>query len=1215
MLGKLTAFEIRYHTRHVGFWITIAIMMLLGFLVMSTDVFTISANTGERIKANGAATIALQTSVFSLFSIFFGAVFVVSGVMRDSVYKALEMVHATPVSTRDMTLSRMAGVYVAIFLCISAGAVGLFAGQFAPWIDKETLGPVNVLYFLQPTLVFTAVNALLISALFTTVAAFTRNRALVYVSAVALFILYTASGLFVGEDAPDWLTALIDPFGSNALALTIQYWPADEQNTRMIPLWGLVGLNRLVWGGLALALYAVVFGAFKRGLSAIKTRHIMGDDDSAKGRVVLATATPEHGTAAALKALWRRFSFEYLTTVKSVPFIILSLLALVLFAVTLYAQMKVVPNPVLPISINMATLVVGSLLIPLLIIIVFFSGEMTWRDKTAGMTEILDASPVPNWPLLTGKWLALLAVVYTLLALGMVFAMIAQMLLGDIPVHVSTYLTFTFVSFAPRLVLYTVLVLFIQNFMPNRVIGMLAAGALVVFFFFFAAALPFSHPLMQFGNVSTGRYSEISGFANLINFTWFGLYWGSLGALFVILSIWLWRRGLQASLLQRLKTLGKRLQPASLAVALVFVAGFIGTGAYIFKAYNIDNDFRTRKQNELRRVQWEKLLGAHLKDPLPKIRSVKADVRFDPEARTATVKGEYRIENTTGKPLKRLYVTLPRRKKADNRSLTLQGAAPVTQGKDIKALADFATRVYRFDPPLAPGAQTVMRFETFVRAPSLGDNEPILRNGTFINNTVVMPQLGVVDRRLRNPDKRRKYKLPEYEKRPDRTDMKARQSNFFGASADYVDFAATVCTEKEQVPIAPGKLLRQYEKDGKTCRDYKSVRPIANFFSFLSARYTVRKDVWKNPHGADVPLAIYYHKSHGYNVETMIKAMKEALDTYTSIFGPYPYAQIRILEFPNAGFAQSFAGTIPFSENIGFVMDPGDPKDNKKLDLATYVVMHEIGHQWFGHQIMPANTKGFNVLSEGLTENAAMTAYERALGWQKARRVLEKRAIRPYLTQRAVDRKAEPPLARAEGQQYLDYNKASWVFWGLKQYIGKDRMQGAIRAFLRAYGYKGPPYPTTAQLVQHLRAAAGPKWQGLITDYWDRIVFWDLKFGDRIAVKPGKDGGYSVSLTVIVDKKIADEETGKETSVSKIKGETLNEWIEIGFYDHDPKKTLGDDWLKLERVHITKPETALTFTLDKRPSFVVLDPRRLLIERNVKDNEKALPKDRLASKN
>ena len=205
-------------------------------------------------------------------------------------------------------------------------------------------------------------------------------------------------------------------------------------------------------------------------------------------------------------------------------------------------------------------------------------------------------------------------------------------------------------------------------------------------------------------------------------------------------------------------------------------------------------------------------------------------------------------------------------------------------------------------------------------------------------------------------------------------------------------------------------------------------------------------------------------------------------------------------------------------------------------------------------------------------------------------------------------------MALAEGQQYLVYNKASWIFWGLKQYMGKDKMQGAIRGFLQEFGSKGPPYPTTKELVEALRAAAGPKWQQLITDYWDRITFWDLGYDGDVTVEPNEAGGYTVNLTVMVDKKIASEKDGKETSVTKMDGENLDEWVEIGFYKEDPKKTLGDDWIKLERVHITQPKTKLSFDLDERPAYVLLDPRRLLIERNVKDNVKTLPKEKLASK-
>ncbi len=1210
MLSKLIGFEIKYHTRQVGFWVTIAIMFLLGVLVMSTDIISISSSAGEKVKANGAITLALQVSVLSLASIFFGAIFVVSGVMRDQVHKALEMVHSTPVSTRDMTLSRMIGVYVATFLCIFGAVIGLFAGQFAPWIDKEILGPVNPLYFFQPLLVYVAINVLLVSGLFTLVAAITRDRALVYVSAVALFILYTGSGFFVGQDASDLATALVDPFGANALAVTTEFWPAAEQNTHMSPLTGYVGLNRLLWGGIGLALYLTTFSLFRRGLVSGKSKRREIESDNHTGRIILQGSATRQ---APLTAFWTRLKYEYLTTVRSIPFIILTLLAVALFGLTVYVQMKFLPNPALPTSLLMAQTVIGSLAIPLLIIMVFFSGEIIWRDKTAGVTEILDASPVSNWPLMASKWLALILVALTIMAVGVAFGMITQMVIGDIPVHPGTYLEFTFISFAPRIVLFCLLVLFIQNFMPNRVVGMLTSGAFLIFFFFFVGALPFTHPLMQYGNVSTGRLSELNGFADLTNFKWFGLYWGSLGALFVVLSIWLWRRGLQSSLFSRFKSLGKRLNAASVAMASVLLVAFVGSGAYIYKAYNIDNHYRTPKQNEKRQVKWEKLLGDELKTVQPKVRSVEADVTFNPSEKTALIKGRYEIENTTGKPLQEVYISMPAQKKIDNRNLVLEGAKVVTDGDNITDINSYGIRIYRFDPPLPPGAKTQMRFETFIRAPSLGDGQPILHNGTFVNNFAVMPQIGVQDNRLANPDKRRKYDLPKREKRAERADMQARQRHFISASSDYVDFKAKVCTDKGQIPIAPGKLVREYEENGKTCRDYQAINPILNFFSFLSADFTVKRDVWANPDGKDVKLAIYYHKSHDYNVDLMIKAMKSSLETYTKTFGPYQYSQIRIMEFPYGGFAQSFAGTIPFSERIGFVMDPGDPKDNENLDLATYVVMHEIGHQWFAHQIVPANTKGFNVLSEGLTENAAMTAYENALGWQKARRVLETRAIQAYLTARAGDRDTEPPLALAEQQQYLDYNKASWVFWGLKQYMGKDKMQGAIRGFLQEFGSKGPPYPTTKELVDALRAAAGPKWQGLITDYWDRITFWDLKYDGDIKIKPNNKGGYTVTLTAIVDKRIASEEDGKETSVTEMDGESLDEWVEIGFYKDDPKKTLGDDWIKLERVHITKAKTPLTFELDERPAYVLLDPRRLLIERNVKDNVKSVPKDKLAS--
>jgi len=91
----------------------------------------------------------------------------------------------------------------------------------------------------------------------------------------------------------------------------------------------------------------------------------------------------------------------------------------------------------------------------------------------------------------------------------------------------------------------------------------------------------------------------------------------------------------------------------------------------------------------------------------------------------------------------------------------------------------------------------------------------------------------------------------------------------------------------------------------------------------------------------------------------MMEAMQSAMTTFTDTFGPYQYAQARIMEVPYVQFAQAFAGTIPFGESMGFIMEVEEGED--KIDFMTYVTVHELGHQWFGHQIVPANVKGYRL--------------------------------------------------------------------------------------------------------------------------------------------------------------------------------------------------------------------------------------------------------------
>ena len=167
-------------------------------------------------------------------------------------------------------------------------------------------------------------------------------------------------------------------------------------------------------------------------------------------------------------------------------------------------------------------------------------------------------------------------------------------------------------------------------------------------------------------------------------------------------------------------------------------------------------------------------------------------------------------------------------------------------------------------------------------------------NGTFVNNADALLIFGNLEQGfMSDPDRRRKFDLGERVEWPKRDDMAARRYNLltgFSGFADHVDFDARVCTVESQIPVAPGKLHGETIMDGRRCRNYQSINPIHNFFSFLTAEYEVRKEIWNNPNGDDVELEIYFHPSHNFNIDIMFDAMRASMETYTETFSPYQYA-------------------------------------------------------------------------------------------------------------------------------------------------------------------------------------------------------------------------------------------------------------------------------------------------------------------------------------
>jgi len=349
----------------------------------------------------------------------------------------------------------------------------------------------------------------------------------------------------------------------------------------------------------------------------------------------------------------------------------------------------------------------------------------------------------------------------------------------------------------------------------------------------------------------------------------------------------------------------------------------------------------------------------------------------------------------------------------------------------------------------------------------------------------------------------------------------------------------------------------------------------------------VARDKWH-----DVNLEVYYDPQHPYNVERMFKAMKLSLDYYDKHFGPYQFRQLRILEFPDyASFAQSFANTVPFSEAIGFIADLRKPSD---IDYVTYVTAHEIGHQWWAHQAIGAHVQGVTMLDESLAQYSALMVMKHLYGPTRMRKFL-KYELDNYLSGRAGERVEEEPLALVENQAYIHYRKGSVIFYALQDYLGEDKVNAALRKWLGAVKFQQPPYTDTRDLIAELRNQAGPQYQGLITDFLDRITLFD----DRMVKATSKklpDGRYQVTMHVHAAKFHADGK-GKETRAK------VDIPIEIGVFAKAASGQEEDEKpLYLAKMPVADGDSTISVTVGAQPYEAGIDPFNELVDRVSDDN-------------
>lgn len=1189
MFGEIFKFEFRFQLRQPIVWISGAIFVLLTFLAITTDNVTIGGSIGA-INRNAPFVIVQILSIMSLIAVFITTAFVANVVNRDFELGTHELFFSTPLKKTSYLGGRFFGALAIAFCIFVPVAASIWVGSLMPWLEPERIGPFLLEPYVFSLAVMVLPNLFVMSAIFFSLAALTRSAMYTYVGVVAFFVLYGVSQSLLGDLDNLTFASLADPFGLAAFFVATRYWTVFEKNTLTPEVMGPILVNRLVWISVGIVILLVTINRFRLSVAARQSRK-KGVSQGTSDELVthLGTGLPDlasprvFGFRSELRQFFLQAKIEVVSTLKSPPFLILILIGILNIIGNSTALDQIFDVSIWPVTNAMIRVISGSFFLYTFIIIVFFGGELVWKERQLKLNEVYDALPVPNWVIWASKMTALAAVVLVLQVAAMATTIGIQLAYGytnfEIPVYVKGLVFDAGLAF----ILMGVLSFFFQTLGTNKYLGFL----LMTVFFVSLLALPaldWEHVLYRFAQVPANPYSDMNGYGHFMQgMVWGYAYWCAFAILLVVAVHLFWVRGTETAFRVRGVLARRRFTKGAIAAACISVVATAATGAWIYNNTNVINEYRTSDQQELAQADFEKKYKKYEGMALPRVVDVKADVDLFPYERDADIRGSYVLKNTHAEPLRELHVWLNPLVKG--RRIDVPGA------KVRDADETFGYTIYDLDTPLQPGETMQLTFDLQIRNDGFTNGPGVtdfVDNGTFFNNYVWFPYIGYQSgNELVDTNTRRKYGLEPIQRMPKIGDPAALSSNYLGAQSDWLTFETTVSTSPDQIAIAPGYLQREWTENGRRYFHYKMDAPILGFWSYLSARYTVKRDKWN-----DVDIEVYYHEPHTFNVDRMIDGVKKSLDYFTKNFGPYQHRQVRIIEFPRyATFAQAFPNTIPFSESIGFIARLDEPDD---IDYVFYVTAHEVAHQWWAHQVIGAQMQGATVMSETLSQYSALMVMEKEYGPETMQRFL-KYELESYLRGRGSELIEEMPLELVENQGYIHYRKGSLVMYALRDYMGEEALNRALSKFVGDHKFAGPPYPTSRDLLAYIRAEAPPEVQPVIADLFEKITLFENKAKSATWSKR-TDGKYVVKLDVEAGKYYA-------TGGGKEEPAAIGDMIDIGVLGPKPKEPgKAAPILHLEKKRIDQPKMSFEIVVDRMPDRAGIDPLNKLIDRNPEDN-------------
>jgi ABC-2 type transport system permease protein len=219
--------------------------------------------------------------------------------------------------------------------------------------------------------------------------------------------------------------------------------------------------------------------------------------------------------------------FYFKTVIKEIPFLAILITGMLLLVVNAFNMNQLYGTSSYPTTYSILGLLDGFTLF-FIIIAIFYSGELVWKERAVNFNLIIDAMPMPSFIGLLSKFMGLVLIYLIMLFVLIVCGVTIQASYGYFKFELPIYFSSLYTSTLTFLILYTLLAIFIQVLVNNKFLGF----ALCIVFFIVRGVmgeLGLEHNLWRFASGSLGTFSDMNVYGHYVPpFSWFKLYWFAL---------------------------------------------------------------------------------------------------------------------------------------------------------------------------------------------------------------------------------------------------------------------------------------------------------------------------------------------------------------------------------------------------------------------------------------------------------------------------------------------------------------------------------------------------------------------------------------------------------------------------------------------------------------------------------------------------------------